>query len=199
MCISYYGPDPGGVQDEPEYLTHQPAQRKFQALHDLFAPGSPLWAYERVWFPDDDIMTSWGDINRIFHLGRRYGLDLCQPALRPGDDCHILHDVTEQQPGSTLRFVSFVEIMCPVFSARALRICVGSFRDSVSGFGLDHLWPALLGGPRTRIAMLDAVGVVHTRPFGKNYDLAAALREEKHVLRSYQIARVGFPPLRLGG
>ncbi len=195
LCISAYGADPAPMLDQADYVTHQPHQRKFQAIHDLFGQGSPLWQYERVWMPDDDLMVRWSDINLMFHLARKYDLDLAQPSLLPVEGCFITHGITRQQPDSVLRYVDFVEIMCPVFSARALRVCLGTFRDSVSGFGLDHLWPALLGGGRTRIAVIDAAGAVHTRPIGQNYDVQAAIAEEAALLNAYHLTRAKLPPL----
>jgi hypothetical protein len=195
LCISRYGADDAVADGPAEYRTHQPALRKFQALHDLFFTGSPLWNYERVWFPDDDLMLRWSDINQVFHIARKFSLDLAQPSLLPGPGCHITHGITMRQPGSLLRYVGFVEIMCPVFSMRAMALCHGSFRDSVSGFGLDHLWPALLGGPRSRIAIIDAVGVIHTRPVGGNYDVAAAIAEERAMLGAYRLHARAAPAL----
>ncbi len=197
LCISYYGADPGALHGSCEFLTHQPHQKKFQAIHDLFTEDSPLSGYDRVWLPDDDLMVSWSDINNLFHLSRRYGLDLAQPSLQPRPDCYIAHWFTAQQPGSILRYIGFVEIMCPVFSGRALRVCVGSFRDSVSGFGLDHLWPALLGGPRSRMAIIDAVGIVHTRPMGTSYDVAQAHAEERALLDCYHWNHYHLPSLQV--
>jgi hypothetical protein len=195
LCISSYGPEAAVPREEAEYRTHQPHQRKFQALHDLFFAGSPLWAYDRIWFPDDDLMLGWSDINQLFHIARKFSLDLAQPSLLPVAGCHITHAITRQQPGNILRYVDFVEIMCPVFSARALRLCHGSFRDNVSGFGLDHLWPALLGGARSRIAIIDTVGVIHTRPLGQAYDVQVAVAEEAAFLAAYRLSRVYRKPL----
>jgi hypothetical protein len=193
LCISAYSPDPARFLGQCEYLAHAPQQRKFQAIYDLFYEGSPLWNYDRIWLPDDDLMTSWADINRMFQLARRFDLDLSQPSLQRRPDCYIAHWFTGQHMEYLLRYVGFVEIMCPIFSNRALAICIGSFRDSVSGFGLDHLWPALLGGPRARMAVIDAVGVVHTRPMGVNYDVRKANAEEQAVLASYGWKHVHLP------
>jgi hypothetical protein len=195
LCISAYGATEPAADEPAEYRTHQPDQRKFQALHDLFFEGSPLWDYERVWFPDDDLMVDHSAINRTFHIARKFGLDLAQPCLLPVAGCHITHRITMRHPGSILRYTGFVEIMCPVFSMRALRLCLGSFRDSVSGFGLDHLWPALLGGARSRIAIIDAAGVIHTRPLGRNYDVVAAVAEERALLAAYHLRAVAVPQL----
>ncbi len=195
LCISYYGADPAAVLDQAEYVTHQPHQRKFQALHDCFFPGSPLWNYGRIWFPDDDLMLSWSDINHLFHISRRSDLDLAQPALLPSEDCPIAHRVTARQPDKLLRYGDFVEIMCPLFSPAALRLCIGSFRDSVSGFGLDYLWPSLLGGPRARIAIIDAVGISHTRRVAGNYDLRKAIDEGDAHRAAYRFVPYNFAEL----
>ena len=190
LCISFYGQDASAALGQAEYLTHQPHQRKFQALYDLFFDGSPLWHYERVMFPDDDLMMRWSDINLTFHIARKYALDLAQPSLLPLPGCFSTHDITIQRPGSLLRYVACVEIMCPAFSARALRICRETFRDSVSGFGLDSLWPTLLGSGRSRIGVIDAAGIIHTRPVGLSYAVNEALAEEEALLLAYRLSPI---------
>jgi hypothetical protein len=191
LCLSYYGSDPGSLSEPFEWLTHQPAQRKFEAIFDLFSPDSRLWDYERVWLPDDDLLTSWGDINRMFHLSRKYGLQLSQPSLAQVEGCHILHKIVAQKPDNVLRFTTFVEVMCPIFSREALRCCIGTFQDSLTGFGLDRIWPSMLGLPATTIGVIDDVGMIHTRPFAQNYDLASAIAEEAMLHRAYQFT---MPP-----
>ncbi|WP_338665473.1 hypothetical protein VQH23_09900 [Pararoseomonas sp. SCSIO 73927] len=179
LCVSYYGSALGSeaiAALEPfEYLTHQPADRKFGAIHALFTESSPLWNYQRVWFPDDDLATSWKDINRLFEICERHQLLLAQPALREGS--YATHSITRQNPDYAMRFTNFVEVMCPVFSIEALRTCVGSFYGSISGFGLDRVWPRMLGSVHSRIAIIDEIAVTHTRPVAGNYDLRAAGRE----------------------
>ena len=195
LCISVYDGDPEAVGAGAEYLTHQPEQRKFQAVFDLFHPESPLAAYDRIWLPDDDLLIGVADINRCFHLSRKYALDLAQPALRPGPDCFFVHPVTARRPGSLLRYVGFVEIMCPLFSARALRLCLPTFRDAWSGYGLDFLWPSLLGGPQARIGIIDAVTMIHTRPIGGGYDVSRADAEWRATLAAYHFRQAQVPEL----
>jgi hypothetical protein len=186
LCVSYYDPDLPHSLGELEYLTHQPTPHGTPAVYDLFFAGSPLWHYDLVWLPDDDLATGWGDINRLFHLARAYGLDLAQPSLAQRPDCFFSHPVTLQQPDNILRYTNFVEALCPVFSRRALRVCIGSFRDSRSGYGLDYLWPRFLGGPSARLAIIDAISVIHTRPAGQNYDVKEAFEELHATLHAYQ-------------
>ncbi len=185
LCIGYYGaetPDP----DMPcEYLAHIPRTKKFRLLYDLLHKDSPLWNYEAIWLPDDDILTSTSGINVMFQIFRKFGLDLAQPSLLHGPQSYPNHPITVQRQHSDVRYEPFVEIMCPIFSRRALKICVGSMRDIESGYGLDHLWPAFLGHPRGRIGIIDLIAMAHTRPIGATYDVRKAIDEQAVVHQAY--------------
>lgn len=171
LCISYYGKADGFAQiADAEYTAYQPDDRKFMALHKLLHADSPFWRYDYFMFPDDDVAMRRSDINRCFELADEYGLDLAQPALTtdhaPG---YFSHEITRARPGSRLRYTSFVEVMMPVFSRYALQVCLPSFTESHSGWGLDYAWTAMLGFPRNRIAVIDEIAVRHTRAVGTNY------------------------------
>jgi hypothetical protein len=65
-------------------------------------------------------------------------------------------------PGSLVRRCNVVEVMMPIFSREALRLCWDSFPKCYSAWGLDSVWPLLLRGrPR---AIVDAVVAKHLRP-----------------------------------
>ena len=181
LCLSWYGPadalptDADGVVPGPG--------TKFEGLAGFIATQPWIWDYDYVWLPDDDLMTGWADINLLFGLCAEYDLLLAQPSLAPGS--HVNQPITGQIPHFLLRFTSFVEIMAPVFAAAALRLCAPTFAMNRTGYGLDHVWPRLIGAPTCRIAVIDAVGVVHTRPLGTNYDVIAALSEGMAVQQSF--------------
>jgi hypothetical protein len=185
LCLGWYGADRPDPSIPCEYLAHIPRTKKFRLLYDLLHEDSPLWNYDAIWLPDDDLLASTAGINVMFHLFRRFGLDLAQPSLMQGPNCYPNHPITVRRPNSDVRYEPFVEIMCPILSRRALKICVGSMRDVESGYGLDHLWPSLLGYPRERIGMIDAIAVVHTRPIGATYDIQRAVDEQAAVHRVY--------------
>ncbi|MCO5733009.1 DUF707 domain-containing protein [Rhizobium sp. SSA_523] len=185
LCVGFYGEERPFLPAPAEYLAHLPRRRKFMLLADLFYEGSPLWEYERIWLPDDDLMVSGHAINLMFHQSRKHGLDLCQPAMSDEPGSHPNHPLTVRRTSGGVRHERFVEIMCPLFSRRALRICIGSFKDSVSGYGLDHLWPSFLGRPLERMAILDDIGVVHTRPIGATYNIGAAIGEQQALFGVY--------------
>jgi hypothetical protein len=186
LCIGYYGEETPDIATPHEYLAHIPRTKKFRLLYNLFYKDSPLWNYDAIWLPDDDLLTTLRNINQMFHLFRKFGLDLAQPSLMQGPGCFPNHPITVQQIGNDLRHTGFVEIMCPIFSPRALKICVGSMRDAESGYGLDHLWPAFLGHPVSRIGIIDAIPVAHTRPLGATYDVQSAIAEQTATHKAYQ-------------
>jgi hypothetical protein len=183
LCVTRYDPVLTPQAGEHEYLVHQPKAPKFVAIHALFDENSPLWNYRYVWLPDDDLMTSWRQVNRLFEVCQRHQLMLAQPALRAGS--YVNHLVTRQDERFALRFTKFVEIMCPAFSIEALKICLPTFQGMQNGHGLDHIWPRLLGDIITRFAVIDTVTVTHTRPLGSNYNVKNAVNEGLEMQKLY--------------
>jgi hypothetical protein len=92
---------------------------------------------------------------------RQNRLLLAQPSLHPGS--FFNHKLTIHDHRYVLRYTRFVEIMMPAFSRAALVLCLPTFRMSVSGWGLDYLWPRCLSFPYKGIAIVDAVVVGHTK------------------------------------
>ncbi len=173
LCISWYDRSCTlGTDKDADFESMQAEDRKFPALWRLFGAQSGFWRYDYVMFPDDDLRMGWQDINRMFDIMRANDLLLAQPSLLA--QSYVLHDLTRQRPDGLLRFTNFVEVMVPVFSREALLLCAPTFGLSPSAFGLDHVWPRILGLPPARIAIVDAVAVAHTRPMGGAYDLRAA-------------------------
>lgn len=186
LCVSWYGATESFGRDPwAEHQVLQNEGHKFASLHALFPKGGAFWRYDHVAFPDDDLLLSWRDWNRVFAVCRRYGLHLAQPAITGYVNQPILHP----PPGSRLRFTSWVEVQTPVFSREALRLCAPTFAESRSGYGLDHVWPKLLGEPENRVAIIDEVVAEHTRPGNTatgRYDYEAALREGGEVQGRYR-------------
>jgi hypothetical protein len=185
LLLTWYGSaDTFGRDLIAEHQVLQTGARKFEAVHNLFAADSRFWSYDYIALPDDDMMLSWRDWNLLFATCRRFGLHLAQPAISG----HINQPILHQRPGSRLRFTSWVEVQTPIFSREALRLCAPTFGESRSGYGLDHVWPKLLGEPEDRVAIIDAVVAEHTRPGnapGVRYDYEAALCEGAEVQGRY--------------
>ena len=191
LCVSFYGRDENfPLDDFSEYTILQNDGKKFPSLKQLLQPDSPFWRYEYFLFPDDDIQMRWSDINTMFGVCREFNLDIAQPSLHPSGV--INWPATRQKPEYVLRFVSIVEAMIPLMSRTALRACVHTFGLSQSGWGVDYIWSRVVGGPMTRIAVIDKVAVVHTRPTGTNYDFEAARREGRAVSYIYGLTEIGL-------
>lgn len=120
--------------------------------------------YDTFWFPDDDLLINNESINKLFDIHNSYGLLLSQPAAIG----YTSHQITNPQ-NSKLRYTSFVEIMCPMMSKDTLKVLLETFDLSKSGWGLDILWPKILGYPKDKIAIIDEIVVNHTKPVGENY------------------------------
>lgn len=184
LCVSYYGTESEFLQlDGCEYAILQNKERKWPAIAALLGDESPFWHYDYVMMPDDDLAMTGADINRCFSIMAQYKLDLAQPSLPASTpSTQYSHDLTLQRAGNVLRYTSFVEVMTPVFSREALRECLPSFGLSQSGWGLDWVWPSILGYPKNKIAIIDSAVAYHTRPVGNNYaGLTPTLDEKKLV------------------
>jgi hypothetical protein len=184
LCISFYGKEEN-FRPTPfaEYHVLQSRDQKYASIHKLIYRGNPFWDYEYFMFPDDDLMMSWSNINRLFETSQSFGLDLAQPSLLP--EGFVYHKVVAQNKAFRLRYTNFVEIMTPIFSRYALEICIPTFAASPRGLGLDFIWPSQLGDPPGRIAIIDEVGVLHGRPVGGNYDIARGNQERIKVMHDY--------------
>jgi len=188
LFISYYGKQADLHKDDAEYYEMRRGP-KWSCIGDLLAEHASLIdQYDAFWFPDDDLAATTETLNRMFGLFHGFGLALAQPALTA--DSYYSWDTLLQKPRYVLRHVAFVEVMAPLFERGALRACLQTFSESRSGWGLDWVWPQLVGkGRRDAIAILDATPVKHTRPLGgelyKNNPDMDPRRDAQQLLERY--------------
>jgi hypothetical protein len=165
LFVSYYGRDADRYRHDADYHEHRPGP-KWPCIAALLQQHADVVdEYDCFWFPDDDLAVDTATIDRMFAYFHAHRLCLAQPALT--HDSYCQWKTLLQDPDCHLRFAQFVEIMAPLFSRAALRVCSPSFAESPSGWGLDWLWPVLCRnaglGP---LAVIDATPVRHTRPCG---------------------------------
>jgi len=162
VFVSYYGDSIGRYSNEAQYYEAAKGL-KWPVLAKLVSERADLFAaYDACWFPDDDLLADANTVNLMFDLFHEHNLSLAQPALANGS--HVTYPATIQAAQTKLRFVGFVEIMCPIFSRSTLMSLHSTFSASASGWGLDFLWSHLLDYPQDRIAILDETPIIHTRP-----------------------------------
>jgi hypothetical protein len=193
LFISYYGKSAGRWRTDGDFYEARPGP-KWPCLADLLREHADLIAeYDAIWLPDDDLSVDSATLNRMFAFFCAHRLDLAQPALTP-NSYHTWNTLL-QEPGCHLRYTRFVEVMAPLFSRAALRVCAPTFAESPSGWGLDWVWPTLceragLDG----IAVIDATPVRHTRPVGgelyRNHRELDPRADAERVIRKYGLREV---------
>ena len=147
--------------------------------------------YDHVWLPDDDVSAGPDAISAMFDAAGAAGLDLFAPAL--DQRSYFAHYSTMQNSSFYGRFVGFVEIMIPGFSRPALErpLPTLDLTDTGWGWGLDSVWPKLLG--YEGVGIIDGITVHHTRPVGvmRDADLSRRVLEESdRLLEQYDCAQV---------
>ncbi|MDR6339102.1 hypothetical protein HNQ91_002153 [Filimonas zeae] len=134
---------------------------KFQLIHEYLTQNKELLnRYRYFYMPDDDILISPAEIEKLFSYMEQYTLAIAQPAIAR---LHWSYQHTVKQANSRLRYTNFVEIMQPCFSAEALQRVLPTFIQSRTGWGIDFRWAALLDSPRTTMAIIDDIHSIHTR------------------------------------
>ncbi len=198
LIVNYFGDDPERFRTADVRRINSKGP-KWPALHDLIKKlGEEAFCYERIWLPDDDLSATKDGINSLFDIFEKHGLALAQPALTL--DSHLGHIVTLQNRSFDLRFTNFVEIMAPCFSRDFLKQMLPTFNENKTGWGLDFIWPSKIAD-WTRIAIVDAVSVRHTRPIGgPNYVASGDVdprQEMRDLLGKYGV--IPQPPCIRGG
>ena len=139
---------------------------KFRMLHTLFTSTAPelLEQYEYFYLIDDDISFDTRAINRMFELSRTFGTAISQASLSQNSFCSW--PVLKNNPHCLLRYMGQVEVMAPLFSREALQTCLPTFNENKSSWGLDSVWPKILGYPIDKLVVFDDVIMEHTKPVG---------------------------------
>jgi hypothetical protein len=164
---------------------------KWAGLRQLLDTWNGWREYDYIWLPDDDVLTTAANINRFFAIASALQWDLCAPALH--EDSYYAHYSTMRNRNCTARCTGFVEIMVPCFSRAALERLLHTLALSNTGWGwgLDSVWPKLLG--YERMGVIDDTPVLHTRPVGAFRDAELGRRvlaESDRLLSDYDCAQV---------
>jgi len=195
LLVDRYGPH--ADVDECADFTHSGGTTKFPSVKQIDSvwPGF-LRSYDAVWFVDGDICMAFEDVDRMFDIFAASDLWLAQPSLSPASFRD--HEICVHRDLFVLRYVSFVEIMAPIFSRAALSRCLPTFDESVSGWGLDYVWPEIIGDPQHRLAIIDAVQMLHTRKIdlvdGPFYRMLSAMGIDPQLEAGTVAAKFGVWP-----
>jgi hypothetical protein len=135
---------------------------KIKGWMELFrADTTWLNQYKNIAFIDDDIEAKTADLSRCFDIGTEFALKLWQPSLTW--DSYVTYGGTLRNDKFRLRYVNYIEMMCPFFSSTFLRDVLPLF-DLGFESGVDLIWCSIANEKARSFAIVDEVRVKHTRP-----------------------------------
>jgi len=180
LVIYYYG-----NKEKPIFDANLIVKRKglkFDNFHHFLAHNNNS-KYDAIWVVDDDIIMDTSSINTMFFLFTKYKLWLAQPSF--SEESMTSWDITRCNPDCILRFTNFVENGVTIYSRKILPQLIRTFNDARTGFGVDLIWPKLLGYPKRKIAVIDAVTCYH--PKGDQSSLDKIIPRDLHVTQGAEL------------
>ena len=191
VLISAYDDRAPGSVNEACMREYRPGP-KIAGYAALFAEHRDLIRrYDYVALFDDDIAADAASISTAFAIAAEHNLKIAQPALHHAS--HYSYAATLRQAGSRLRFVNYVEMMCPIFRSDILERVEPLFSMGYES-GIDLVWCNLVFESAFDFAIIDAATVHHTRPVGRLSGLNGFSAERGYVddIRAV-LARFGLP------
>jgi hypothetical protein len=168
VCLMFYHdiiekPEKYG---EVDYFFHLKGF-KYHMLYQIFTTLHPEWLdkYDYFYFLDDDIEIDTRSINRLFSLSRLMKTEISCASLTQDSFC--CWPIFKQNNDCFCRFVGQIEVMSPLFSSHAVKVCMETFIANKSSWGIDSVWSSLLGYPKDKLIVFDDVTMRHTLPVGK--------------------------------
>jgi hypothetical protein len=192
LILIYYGRNEEIFSDytKDAFMCIRQTGQKFPLIKSFIDKNPKLISgYEYIWLPDDDISISTHNLNKLFNIAREYNLQICQPAIISAHG-KIAHDITKPQKGCKLRYTNFVEVMMPLFDVKTLLFLRNDFDLSQSGWGLDASWSHRMNYPKNKIAIIDDIMALHTKPLGADYSRFSIKprTELNNLLQKYNIS-----------
>jgi hypothetical protein len=194
VLLTYHEPASikGLELNSPHYQVLDLHDFKWVMIQNLFTQ-SPEWLdkYDYFFFVDDDIEITEEGIISLFQLCRHHQLLLSQPVLTR--DSYKSWRVLRKKYIAGIRYLSTVELMCPVMHRDAIRKLLSTFSLNQSGWGIDILWGNLLRKEygNYRIAVFDQISARHTKPVGKgelyNKLGKTAVEERDEIFHTYHL------------
>jgi hypothetical protein len=179
----------GNVQCRPKEcddVTHETVYM-YPTAYKLFTHSQEkINSYDAICIMCDDVTIKTSTMNKLFDSGLRDNLYLWQASLTKDSVYGWSHTLTQGTGG--LRECIFVEEMMPVFSRKGMELCLWTFPESKSGWGLGHLWRHLVG--LDRMGIYDGLTATCIRPqSSQNWtiDGVSSLEECKAIRQKYNL------------
>ena len=192
LITYYYGDDPDFSPDSDLLINRKGLKYEnfYHCVHNI-----NLSNYEAVWVVDDDIVMQTDAINRMFARFSQFNLLLAQPSFCA--DSRLSWQITRQDPTCTIRYTNFVENGVAIFSRDVIEPFLPTFKNARTGWGIDLIWPVLLGFPTAKIAIIDEICCLH--PNNAISSLDKVVPRPMHTVWGIELLkRFGIVPAELG-
>jgi hypothetical protein len=165
---------------------------KFHAAALFFEACNLQNSYEGYLFLDGDLEFDASRLSKFLSFVHAANLDLAQPSVTRDSYCYW--KMAYHQPAFIYRDTSFVEVMAPYLSRAALLKTLPTFKQSISTYGLDLVWPSIIGSGQ--IGVVDAFQIRHQERVdhasGNFYKYLKSIgvdldEEERKILAAYNV------------
>ena len=150
----------------PEHFVSTRTENKGQVFYEVYKYLYPNneERYEYIGVIDDDIYTSYSDLNKLIFIGQINHLDIFQPSIT--HDSYFDHRQFTHKTGYQIKKENWVEIMFPVYREELYKAAGKYFNETITGQGIDvYMMPVLqVIHQMTNTAVVHAIQIKHCRP-----------------------------------
>ena len=150
----------------PEHFVSTRTENKgqvFYEVHKYLYPNNEE-RYEYIGVIDDDIYSSYSDLNKLIFIGQINHLDVFQPSIT--HDSFFDHRQFTHKAGYQTKKEDWVEIMFPMYREKLYKAAGQYFNETITGQCIDvYLMPVLqVIHNMKNTAVVHAIQIKHCRP-----------------------------------
>lgn len=163
ILLSAYHADVQDPRESGVHFEHRPGTKVAGCAAVFDAHADLIARYDYVAVFDDDLLINSANLTKLFDIAASHALKIAQPALT--HNSHFTFACLLHDPAFRLRYVNYIEMMCPVFrqdTYQAVRALYNMGYES----GIDLIWCNLVATSPHDFAVIDDVVVRHTRAVG---------------------------------
>ena len=150
----------------PEHFVSTRTENKGQVFYEVYKYLYPNneERYEYIGVIDDDIYSSYSDLNKLIFIGQINHLDVFQPSI--SHDSFFDHRQFTHKAGYQTKKEDWVEIMFPIYRENLYKAAGPYFNETITGQGIDvYLMPVLqVIHNMKNTAVVHAIQIKHCRP-----------------------------------
>jgi hypothetical protein len=150
----------------PEHFVSTRTENKGQVFYEVYKylyPNNEV-RYEYIGVIDDDIYSSYSDLNKLIFIAQINHLDVFQPSI--SHDSFFDHRQFTHKAGYQTKKEDWVEIMFPMYREKLYKAAGQYFNETITGQGIDvYLMPVLqVIHNMKNTAVVHAIQIKHCRP-----------------------------------